>query len=156
MAWFKSKKAVDAPTPVTPERVEAALARQELTADRAEDGAPRFYCIINGFPVIVDVSFDFAVVLSASTFERLPAEREEEVLGWAKMVNAGTHFVTTVKNVDEDGIYAAADGMLFTGGGLTDEQLDEQMELMLVGTLSTMGNFCQEFDLEPGTPGEGD
>ena len=156
MAWFKSKTAAEAPTPVTPERIEAALARQELTVDRADDGAPRFYCIINGFPVIVDASFPFAVVFSASTFERLPVEREEEVLGWAKTVNAGTHFVTTVKNVDDDGIYAAADGMLFIEGGLTEEQLDEQIELMLVGTLSTMGNFCQEFDLEPGTPGEGD
>ena len=154
MAWFKSKTAADAPTPVTPERIGAALARQELTVDRADDGAPRFYCIINGFPVIVDASFDFAVVFSASTFERLPVEREEEVLGWAKMVNAGTHFVTTVKNVDDDGIYAAADGTIFTDGGLTDEQLDEQMELILVGILSTMGNFCQEFDLEPATPGD--
>ncbi|MEZ2189908.1 YbjN domain-containing protein [Corynebacterium sp. CCM 9204] len=153
MAWFKSKGAVDAPTPVTPERLEAALSRQEITADRADDGAPRFYCFINGFPVVFDASFDFSVVVSAATFERLSESREEEVLGWVKSANADTHFVTTVQNRDENGVFVAADGAIFTSQGLTDEQLDDQLELMLVGVLSTMSRFYEEFDITPEDPG---
>ncbi|MBI8999416.1 YbjN domain-containing protein [Corynebacterium sp. CCM 9185] len=150
MAWFKSNNAVDEPTPVTPERLEAALARQELKVQRDEGGAPRYYCFINNLPFMFIAAFETSVVVSASTFGRLPVEREDEVLEWAKASNAGTHYITAVMNSDDEGVFLNTDCAIFTGAGLTDIQLDKQLELMIVGALTVMENYCSEFGIPVG------
>ena len=152
MAWFKfgSKKVADEPTPVTAQRLEESLARQNLGVSKLQGELPVYYCFFNGIPVMFILASDAFAVVSAEMRPRLPVDREDDVLGWTTAFNAGNHLITALKKRDADGIHIKAEGGIFIKAGLTDAQLDKQLDLMLKGVLPTIDRFCTEFGLTAG------
>ena len=149
MAWFNETDAADKPTPVTPERFAAALSRQELTFSRDDDGSARFYCIINDLPVSFDATGENTIVINVGIFERLDAAQANEVLNWVTAYNAATHFTSATQNVDDQGTFIFADTPIYTAAGLTDKQLDDQLELALSASLRTLQHYCTDFEITP-------
>lgn len=148
--WFRKKAdAADATTPVTLERLEEAMKRQDWSFELQEHYIHAFF---EGFATVVEPGSEnrfFSVYVWSSGYYD-DGGRFDEALAWAEKWNENTIFGTARPYIDDDGdlMMRIDTSMLCLDGGLTDAQLDEFLQVAIACNVQGMEAYVKDLGIE--------
>ncbi|WP_175954146.1 YbjN domain-containing protein [Schaalia sp. Marseille-Q2122] len=149
--WFKKKdEASDGPTPtpVTFERIGQSLSRLEWHYEADETYYRAFF---DGYATVFECSDsgNLFSVYSWSSGYFDGEHRFPEALQWASQWNANTLFGTARPYMDEDkDVIMRVDTSFLCGAGLTDEQLDEFLQIAVACNVQAIEKYVGDLGLE--------
>lgn len=147
--WFRKKTdAADVTMPVTLDRLEEAMKRQDWSYERHENYINSFF---EGFATVIESDADerfFSVyVWSSAHYDN--GDRFDDALAWAEQWNENTIFGTARPYIDDDGdLMMRIDTSMLTLSGLSDEQLDEFLQIAIACNVQGMEAYVKDLGIE--------
>ena len=149
MAWFnKDKNDVEAPTPVTLDRIEDSLKRHDCAYDRRDEA---ILTAFEGFATVFEVGPDGAMfsVYLWSTGAFMSKDHFDETLAWSCDQNRDGVFGTARPYIDDDDdVMMRIDTSYFTQSGATDEQIDEMVGVAITCSVEILNKYISDMGIE--------
>lgn len=148
--WFRKKAdAAEATMPVTLDRLEEAMKRQDWSYERHDSYLSSFF---EDFATVIELGTEnrfFSVYVWSSGYYD-DGDRFEEALAWSEKWNENTIFGTARPYVDDDGdlMMRVDTSMICLDGGLTDGQLDEFLQTGIVCGVQGMEEYVKALGIE--------
>lgn len=149
MSWFNESEPKKQPIEVTFDRV-IRIIKDSWGFNGNDEDAGKFYCYVNGVPMRFDgSSLPFAVYVNVTLFEHeLDPERFDEALAWANGHNFGTHFTQATVGKTDGKVILAIDAPVLTEAGLTDEQLEQSLDVAVSAALNASKSYLEKFGFD--------
>ncbi|RRC96315.1 YbjN domain-containing protein [Schaalia canis] len=155
--WFRKKAdAAEVTMPVTLDRLEEAMKRKEWSYERHEN---YLSSIFESFGTVIELGSEnrfFSVYVWSSAYYD-DGSRFDEALAWAEQWNENTIFGTARPYVDDDGdLMMRVDTSMLTLSGLSDEQLDEFLDIAIACGVQAVDAYVKDLGIEEKRRSESD